>query len=151
MARTPQALIARLMTEGLVIEEPGMTSMLSGATSAQQGQSLPFDADVSVVSVQDNDDLEDDSEGYTAQELKLAKRFIELVGSADRARELVDKVDDCEDCLQLIDDRESERRDLSQIEKMAGLLPDLPDLPMATRAVTDLSTLYNPSAVSGTL
>jgi hypothetical protein len=141
------------MTEGLVTEDPGMTSILSGASSAQNAQSLPFDGDasISVVKIQEEPDELEEPEGYTAKELKLAKRFVELVGGADRARELIDKVDDCEDCLQIIDDEEVQRRDAAEIEKMAGLIPGLPDLPMAAKAVMDLSSLYNPNAVSGAI
>jgi len=77
----------------------------------------------------------------TEQDLKLTKRFIELIGGIDRARMLLDKVDECEDCLGLIDDENDE----SVIDKIAAIVPTLPDLPSGV----DLSMLYNPNAVTG--
>jgi hypothetical protein len=82
---------------------------------------------------------QDEEEGFTTQQLKIAKRFVELVGGAEKARALVDKVDECNECLDLIDDP-SEASDASAIQKLAGAMPGLPDLPM------ELSGLYNPSA-----
>ncbi len=67
------------------------------------------------------------SEGeYCEEELQLAKRFIELVGDGDRAKELVAKVLDCEDCLGIIDDEMKTSQDISDI---ADQTPESMDLP----------------------
>lgn len=84
-------------------------------------------------------DGDDETDGFTTQQLKIAKKFIELMGGADRAREAVDKVDDCMECLDIIDD-EPVVDEVQGIEAMAGMMPDSPDLPMG------LANLYNPSA-----
>ncbi len=146
-SKNPQSLIAQMM-----LEEFGMGPTSSGTTPSQGSMSLPFDGDpsVSVLQIQSDDESEcDEQEGYTSKELKIAKKFIELMGSADRAREILDKVDDCLECLDIVDEQPAD--DASAIEKMAGLMPMLPDLPMAAKAAMDLSTLYNPNAVSGAM
>lgn len=146
MAKNMQSLIASLMNEDM-----GMSSSIAGGSSAHQDMSMPMGTEVDIVAVQGCDELEDEPEGYTERELKLAKRFIELVGGADRARELLDKVDECEECLDLVDDEEAEDPDVSAIQKIAGMVPMLPDLPTSAKNGMDLSTLYNPSAVSGAM
>ena len=112
---------------------PGIT----GSTMAQDAQTMTF-ASPLVMAVTGRQSGEADSEdqnGYTEEELSITKRFIELIGGAERARELVDKVADCEDCLGIIDDNEAPQSDDSVIGRMADIMPDMPDLP---------SALYNP-------
>ncbi len=80
----------------------------------------------------------EEDKGFSETQLKIAKRFIELMGSADKAREIVDKVDECQECLGIVDDHAES--DSSMIDQMAGMLPSSADLPMG------LSNLYNSSA-----
>lgn len=132
---TPQARIAALMTE----------SYLDGAAMAQQEQDLPMGGTEIEILNTDTDELEEpqEDEGFTEQELKLAKRFVELIGGTDRARYAIEKIDECDDCLDLIDDEED------QISSFADSMPDLPDLPTALQNNLNLSSLYNPSAING--
>jgi hypothetical protein len=140
-----QNLIARLMNE-----EMGMVSPLSGL----MGQQAMPPAEATAPEIDDGqcdpDNELEEPEGFGERHLKIAKRFIELMGGADRAREIIDKVDECEDCLQLIDDDESDRRDVSQIEQLAGLMPSLPDLPTGAKSM-NMASLYNPSAGGGSM
>lgn len=131
-----QLLIASLIdrldpTSGRPINESmvgGMSSFMAGGS-----ESTPVD------SYADGPELAeptDGDQGFSEQELKIAKRFIELVGGVDRAKEILDKVDECEDCLELLEDDDDD----ATIAQVAGTIPSSPDLP------TGLSSLYNPSA-----
>lgn len=98
----------------------------------------------------DNGDYGEEPEGYSESELKIAKRFVELIGGCDRARELLDKVAECEECLGLLDD-EGSGSDENTIQKMAVMMPLQPDLPTSVKNGMDLASLYNPSAVGGSM
>lgn len=110
--------VARLMCE---MEPMANTSGIAGGAMAQDASSLmtinqlPGGAESKY---EDNGDCQE----YSEEELQLAKQFIELVGDAERARELVDKALDCEECLGMIDDEEN-------IEFLASIMPDTPDMP----------------------
>ena len=131
-----QRIIAEMMGS------PGMTSTLSGASMAQGEQDVQNMDDGNDMMTMGNDEpTEDDELGFTSQQLKIAKRFVELMGGADKARAAIDKVDECDECLDMVDD--DQEGDSEAIERMAGMLPSQPDLPMA------LSNMYNPSAVGG--
>lgn len=60
---------------------------------------------------------------YTEEELKLTKRYVEMIGGCERASQLIDRVGECEDCLKLIDDGESE------IDVIAASVPEDVDMP----------------------
>ncbi len=142
--QSPQALIAALM------EDVGKTETLSGAAAAQNEMTLPFATDLNFVDIHKGDGQEDDyetqnEEQYSEKELKITKRFIEIVGGADRARELLDKVDECEDCLGLVDEEDD---DESIIQQIADAAPEVPDFPTSIKNM-GISTLYNPSQTSG--
>lgn len=79
----------------------------------------------------------EDDTSLTPIQLKIAKRFVELMGGADKARVAVDKVDECEECLGIIDDDEDD----ANIERMSDMIPNMPDLP------TGLSGMYNPTSI----
>lgn len=76
---------------------------------------------------------------FSELELRLADRFIELVGGADRARDLINKCDECHDCLGLVNDDDA-------IDDIAKSVPSEVDYP--TINGTDLSSLYNPNTTS---
>jgi hypothetical protein len=76
---------------------------------------------------------ENGEEEFTDKEMKMAKRFIELCGSADRVQELLDKALECEDCLGMIDDEE---QDATIIAQIGEVIPSEVDMPTATN--------YNP-------
>lgn len=120
------------------VEVPGSTSILSGASMAQDEMMLGDMDDASTnngYDVQNNDDQE-----FTSTELKLAKRFIELIGGAEKAKDLIDKCDECQECLGLVSDDD-------QIQEISVMVPSDVDLP--TIKSKDFSPLYNPGAVSG--
>ncbi len=131
------SVIARLMNE-----DGDMTAQLGGGETSGAFSMRGSDTEESEYLEQDDEERG----GFTAKDLKIAKRFVELMGGADRAREIVDKVDECQDCLELIDDEEVQKRDGSAIEHMAGFMPSTPDLPMLGKAAHGMSALYNPDA-----
>lgn len=143
MAKTQQQIIAGFMDRlDPLVESPSMTGMstMTGSASIPQDSNLDVDGDAETRMLTEPEPPSD--EEFTEQELKIAKRFVELMGSADKARAAVDKVDEYQECLGLLDDEDEQERDGNTIEKLAGMMPGLPDLPM------ELSGLYNPSAGS---
>lgn len=147
--RSQQQTIADMMAFDPTLNESPLTGT-GGHMGGGMGE-MPMDMESSVViglegPVCDNGGSGDEEDGFTATQLKIAKRFIELMGGADRAREAVDKVDEYTEALDLIDDQPAEAETgLAAISKMAGMLPEMPDLPMG------LANLYNPSAGSPSL
>ncbi len=150
MARSQQQVIAGLMDRiDPMVESPsmtGMSSMMGGGSAATRDDGMLDDTESTTVILSEPECGSDDEEGNLNEfQLRVAKRFIDLMGGADRAHAAIDKVDECEDCLGLIDDEDDDDQirsdhDSSMIEKISGMLPGLPDLPM------ELSNLYNPSA-----
>lgn len=121
------------------IGAPGATSILTGASMAQDemecvGQEFATD------NIGYGSDTEPEQTEFSDLEFKLAKRFLELIGGAERARDLIDKCDECQECLGLVSDED-------QIETISGMIPSDVDLP--TMQSKDLSPLYNPGAISG--
>lgn len=45
-----------------------------------------------------------EQEGYTSEEYRTAKAFLDAIGDADRAREILDKCIECVEDLDLVDD-----------------------------------------------
>jgi hypothetical protein len=86
-------------------------------------------------------DVEPEKPEYTELEYKIAKRFIVLVGGVERARDIINKCDECAECLNLMSDEEM---DAQTIDQVADMVPDDVDMP----TVRNVSTLYNPSAVT---
>ena len=79
------------------------------------------------VSVGPSDDYceTNDQDGceFTEEELKLTKRYIELIGGCERATQLIDKVSECEECLALIDDSGD-----NQIDIISASVPEDVDM-----------------------
>lgn len=125
--------IATLMEQ---IPAPGLTSTMSGAAQAQSamnvlpGQSAHtgFEMDVSEC-----------DEQFDPEHVAAAKELIALVGGADKARELIDKVDEA---MEVFDDGQD---DAKTIDLVAELIPDMPDMPMH-RSMTRISSMYDPSS-----
>ncbi len=147
MARSKQQMIAGLMDrlDPMVESSPmgHMASMMGGGGgSALHDDNSALDVDGESTTVILSEPESDEEEGqFNATQLRIAKRFIDLMGGADKARAAVDKVDEGEEFLGLIDDDDVRSdSDSSMISKMAGMLPGTPDLPM------ELSNLYNPAA-----
>jgi hypothetical protein len=149
MGRNQQYLIAGLMDRlDPMVESPsmtGMSTMMGGGSAATRDDSVLDDQESTTVILAEPDcgagDC-DDGDHFSEFQLRVAKRFIDLMGGADKARAAIDKVDECEDCLGLVDDDDEVRddHDSSMIEQISSMLPGAPDLPM------ELSNLYNPAA-----
>ena len=57
------------------------------------------------------------------EHLDLAKRYIELAGGIENARDLLDKLEECGECLGVESD------DAETIEGIGDTMPSMPDLP----------------------
>jgi len=120
----------------------GATSILSGGAMAQMGQSagmerMPGDSIISMT------EIDDDS--TRPEDLVAAKRFVQQVGSVDKARELIDKIDDV---VNILDDGNNGcENDEHVIGMMAALIPDGPDLPtgVAPDMMRQIASQINPS------
>jgi hypothetical protein len=109
------ALMARLMTEmDPMSGSGGSPGHMGGDNVAQHALTLMTINNTPAGQSRYDDQ---DEEGFTDDELKLAKRFIELVGSPERAVELLDRVGDCEECLGMIDDEEQDAANIDQISQ----------------------------------
>lgn len=129
------------------IGTPGTTSILSGASMAQ----LAMDDDVAQIAngAESYEQTPQDSDKYTALELRLAARFVELVGGSERACDLIKKIKEVQEVLD--PDRQSAASDSQNIDAIAGLVPSDVDLPTGReqgsfKAMANLSSLYNPNA-----
>ena len=120
----------------------GTTSVLSGGAMAQIGQNvgmepMPSDTMISMTEV--------DEDSTKPEDLAAAKRFVQQVGSVDKARELIDKIDDV---MSVLDDGGSGCEDDEHvIGMMAALIPDEPDLPtgIAPDMMRQIASQVNPS------
>ena len=129
--------ISQLMED---VPPSGGTSHMSGASTAQIPMMVQPDVTTLVSEPRGYGETQEDQPEFTELELKIATRFIELVGGAEKARDLINKCDECQECLGLVaDDGES-------IENIANIIPSNSDLPTPRGA--DMSSLYNPSAIS---
>lgn len=128
---------------------PGTTSILSGGSMAQMAM------DQASTDQQQISDSIGGSEGdyqeqpFTAIELKLTARFIELVGGFDRACDLIKKIKEVQNVLDV--DEESETIESNRIDAVADLMPSDVDLPTKQdpgtfTVASNFSSLYNPNA-----
>jgi hypothetical protein len=120
---------------------PGATSVLSGAASAQNTMLDQPQPRMSTSNMGYGIPTEPEEPEFTDLEMRLAKRFLELIGGPERARDLINKCDECEDCLGLVG-----TDDESQIASISELIPTDVDLPTPSRS--NISSLYNPNANS---
>lgn len=127
--------MANMMTEQ--IPAPGMTSgggaeaqsamnMLPGST-AQPDMTLDLGCEV------------EENEQFQPEHVQAAKDLIAMVGGADKARELIDKVDDA---LEVFENGADEEQ---AIDLVASLMPDMADIPMQ-KSITRISSMFDPSA-----
>lgn len=130
--------ILRLMMEDPMIG--GATTNLTGAAYAQNAQDVYQDLGQSELEgFRDSDQPIQElpvNETYTDKEVKMAKRFIHLLGGRERARKLLDKVISADEMIGVRDDGANDRR---SIETIASLIPSEVDYP------TDYSPSFNPS------
>jgi hypothetical protein len=148
----PQSQIA-LMMESIDMPAQGGRPSSNAETPNSLGDSMDGE-NTEVLPVGSDQQQDDRDDEFTDKELKLAKRFVELIGGADRARAAVDKVDEGEEFLGLLDDEECADGECGPegglIARLAGMLPAMPDLPTGKMSM-DVSSLYNPSAVGGAM
>lgn len=139
--RSPQYIIAQMMNE-----DYDFTASSAGVSVGQDMPSLDVgcdDCDNGLRST--NDNYEDDEP--TSSELKLGKRFVELIGSIEKARTILDKIEECSDCLDLIDDEDENDVDSLMINKIAEIMPSDVDGVTSPTAAHNLASLYNPSNI----
>jgi len=127
--------MAKMMTEQ--IPAPGMTS--GGGAEAQSAMNmLPGDANQPEVAIDMGCEDEENTQ-FQPEHIQAAKDLIAMVGGADKARELIDKVDDALEVF------ETEADDEQAIDLVASLMPDVADMPMQ-KSITRISSMFDPSA-----
>lgn len=129
----------------------GSTSILTGGSMAQDEEQIQDEMLIQghYAGQNENSPMSQNGTNFTALELRLATRFAELVGGAERAKELLEKVQDCQQCLGV--DEQLAQLDSDRIYAMADMIPQNVDLPTARAAgrpttASEFSSLYNPSA-----
>jgi hypothetical protein len=118
----------------------GSTENLTGATQAQDAQNIYQDLGTNYLpGIKQSGRLDTLSvnETFTEKEVKIAKKFISLVGGQERAATLLDKVIAAD---QMIGVESEEELDRQNIEKIAEIMPTEVDYP------TDYSSAFNPSS-----
>lgn len=132
--------ILYLMNENSTIG--GATANLSGAAYAQEA-SFPSMGQSIMQGFNDEgqiDELEV-NESYTEKEVKIARRFIKLLGGSERARDLLEKVISADSIIGIEEPEQyQEDREKSQIDQIAMMVPSEVDTP------TDYSARFNPSS-----
>jgi hypothetical protein len=128
--------IAQLMVEQM--PSPGTTSTMSGAAQAQSATmgTSPGEA-VPPMPMDLTGEMEEEDCQFRPEDIAAAKDLIAMVGSADRVRELIDKVDEA---LEVFDDGEQEAE---AIDLVASLIPEVPDMPMQ-KSFTRISSMSDP-------
>jgi len=125
----------------------GTTSILSGASMAQSESEIE-DYDQMAYASQNSEEASSTSD-FSALELRLATRFIELVGGPRRVKELLEKIDECQRCLGV--DEQLEQLDSERINALADMVPNSSDLPTSRASMRyspseSFASLYNPNA-----
>ena len=128
--------ILRLLNEDPMVS--GSTSNLTGAKYAQEAE-MRDSGHHSLAGFNQNDLPTQDltiGETFTEKEIRIGKRFIELAGGHERARDLLDKIIQSDHIFGITDDQ----ADQAQIDMIAQSVPEEPDYP------TDFSSRFNPSS-----
>lgn len=128
--------ILQIMNENPM--EPGHTANLSGAKYAQV---TPPGHDYSIDDLGGSSDLgmiETESHSFTAQEVKLARRFVQLIGDPSKARDLVERVVQADADINVEPDYE--QIDRQTIDHIGNMTPDEPDSPV------NYSSYFDPSS-----
>lgn len=132
-------IILKLMNEDPMIG--GATTNLTGASYAQNAQDVYQELGSNDLAGFKSSNVQINelpvNETYTEKEVKIAKRFIHLLGDKERARRLLDKVIAADEMIGIED---SAVADQNNIEKIASLIPSEVDHP------TDYSPAFNPSS-----
>lgn len=128
--------ILRLMNEDMNI--PGSTENLTGARYAQEAELRDLGTNSLQGFTDETGQIEDLTIGetYTDKEIKIGRRFVELMGSHERARDLLDKIVQSDQIFGVTD----EENDANQIEQIASNVPEMPDL------ATNFSARFDPSS-----
>jgi hypothetical protein len=81
------------------------------------------------------------NETYTEKEVKLTRRYIQLLGGGERARDLLEKVISADNIIGVEEpEQHQENREKNQIDQIAMMVPSEVDTP------TDFSSRFNPSS-----
>jgi hypothetical protein len=115
---------------------PGTTSVMSGAGAAQDAQEVGMDIMPGDFAPDGYEQEEESCCPVTPDLIQLATDLVRAAGSADRAREVIDKVDDVQEVLD-IDDEET-------IAGIADMMPVTPDLPNNRHNELGMSAMFDP-------
>jgi len=132
--------ILYLMNENSMIG--GSTPNLTGAAYAQEGSIPSMGQNImqGFNSGEPIDELEI-NETYTEKEVKLTRRYIQLLGGGERARDLLEKVISADNIIGVEEpEQQQENREKNQIDQIAMMVPSEVDTP------TDFSSRFNPSS-----
>jgi len=133
--------IQRILTLMEDMPTPGMTSVLSGGSSAQQAQQVGMDIMPGDYAPDGYEEHECGEEPVSSDLLELAQELIMQAGGADRAREIIDKVQDVQEVLNI--------DDAAAIAHMADFMPEEPDLPTGRGMQAGSSQMYAGSQTPG--
>jgi len=135
---------------GLMEDMPITGTCSTGGSSMGGGMATPGQNQNPAMDMMPGDSMlsmtEIDDDSTKPEDLAAAKKFVQLVGSIDKARELLDKIDDV---MEVLDDGcgGCEEDDEHIIGMMAALIPDEPDLPtgVASDMMRNIASQINPS------
>ena len=132
--------ILRLMNEDMNV--PGSTQNLSGAKYAQEAEMNELGTNILPGFNTEMNSTEDLTVGetFSDREVKIGKRFIELLGGHNRARDLLDKIIQSDQIFGITDDQQ----DAAQIGQIADDTPDHPDF--ASDFTPNFSARFDPSS-----
>jgi len=88
------------------------------------------------------DEEYDECDGVSSEVLDLARELVIQAGSADKAREVIDKVDEVMDLLDGVVDDGAETDVIAQF---ANSLPDEPDLPNNRHNEMGMTAMFDPN------
>lgn len=119
----------RTIVDAIAMEMDGMVAVADNEAMSMMPSDQAPELDMSLGRNEENC-------GFTEEDYAIAKEFVEQIGGAERARELIDKLDDCYECLDLVPAEQE------QIDDIAAHMPDEVDFP-TSRQVT-ISSMFDP-------